>query len=152
MNLIVGAAHRWLPSTLGVFIVLWDNHTNGFVVAAHSAPGRFVTEKLSSAQERSGLVGYLATHNESLIVPKMGDDPFNVRVLYPYQSVEAFAAYPLAGPSGVVGFLIALENAPREFPPADSEFLAILAHRATTACLTVTLQEQLEIGSGPARA
>lgn len=151
MNLIVGAAHRWLPSTLGVFVVLWDNHTQGFTVTAASAPGHLQTEKLPSADDPRGLIGWLTTHKESLVVPKMGDDSFGIRALYPHQSVEAFAAFPLSGAAGVIGFLLALEMNPREFPPQDVEFLSILAHRATTCCLQVALQEQLNYTTGGAQ-
>jgi PAS domain S-box-containing protein len=148
MNLIVEAAHRWLPSSLGVFLVLWDNQSQGFVVTASSAQGRLVTDKLAPADDRASIIGWLTTHNESLIVPKLSDDPFGVRVLYPYQSVEAFAAFPVAGTAGVMGFLLVLESETREFPPADVEYLAILTHRATTCCLQVTMQEQLAFTSG----
>lgn len=148
MHLIVTAAHNWLPSSLGVFLVLWDNQSQGFVVTATSAQGRLVTEKLAPAEDRASIIGWLTTHNESLIVPKMADDPFNIRVLYPYQSVEAFAAFPVAGTAGVMGFLLVLESAPREFPPSDVEYLAILTHRATTACIQVTLLEQLAYSTG----
>ena len=152
MNMIVVAAHKYLPSTLGVFVVLWDNHSQGFAVTAASAPGRFVVERLAPADQRQGLVGWLTTHNECLIVPNIAEDSFGVRALYPYQSVEAFAAYPLAGPAGVIGFLLALENTPRDFAPADLEYLTILAQRASSACVMVTVQEQLAYNSGRAMA
>ena len=143
LDVIAGAAQRWLPSTIGAFIVLWDNHSQSFAVAASSAPGRFATERLVSGDQETNLVGWLTTHKENLIVPKVGDDAFGVRAIYPEQSVEAFAAFPLIGASGVIGFLLTLEGGPREYPPGDVEFLSILACRATTACLQVNLQEQM---------
>jgi PAS domain S-box-containing protein len=150
LNMAVSAAHRWLPSTIGVFAVLWDNHTKGFTVAASSAQGRLATEKLASAEERNSIIGWLTTHNETLVMPNVGGDQFNVRVLYPYQSIEAFVALPLSGSAGVIGFMLVLENVAREFPPEDLEFLTILAHRSATACLQITLQEQVSYAGGGA--
>jgi len=151
MELVVGAAHRGLPSTIGAVVALWDNHAQGFTLAAASAPGRFAIERLASDEEGKSLVGWLARHKETLLVPNVGDDEFGARPLYPESSVEAFAAFPLIGSAGVIGFLLTLEGGPREYQPAEIEFLSILAYRATTACLQVTLQEQLAYGAGEAQ-
>lgn len=130
---IVEASHRALNPTVGVFLIRKEDQN--FTVTASSAPGRLDTERLGATDDKKNLVQWLAKKNEPLIISNVVRDAHHVRPLYPPASVEAFAAIPLIGPAGLIGILLILENAPREFTPPEIEFLAILAHRAATSCL-----------------
>jgi PAS domain-containing protein len=122
LNDVVGAAHRALPCTIGAFIVVQDSAVR---VEAGSAAGKLDIEGLQIA-----LFTWLANKNESLIVSKITDDSLGVRHLYPSAKIEAFVATPIFKPNGLAGFLMILENVPKEFTATDIDFLTTLAHRA----------------------
>jgi PAS domain-containing protein len=123
LNEVAGAAHRGLPCSIGAFIVLNDGTAR---VEAASAPGKFDIERLQIA-----LFTWLSNKNESLIVPKISDDSLGVRQLYPAAKIESFVATPIFTPKGLAGFLMCLENGPREFTATDIDYLTTLAHRAS---------------------
>jgi PAS domain S-box-containing protein len=125
---IVAAAQTALPCTIGAFVVVKDGEAR---VEASSAARQLEIERLKMA-----LFTWLANKNESLVVPKITEDADGVRALYPAEQIESFVATPIVTGKGLVGFLLTLENRPREYAPADLDFLTVLAYRAAR-CLSL---------------
>jgi hypothetical protein len=143
---LVKGAHRWLPCSIGCFVVLWDNEVQGFSVLATSAQLALQTGEISLEAADKGIIGWLAENAEPLVVHNVGaeKDRFHVRRLYSHEPVNAFCALPLMNSAGLMGFLLALERSHREFSAEDVDYLTLVAHCVASSCNEAMLQAQIQ--------
>ena len=133
--------HRWLPCSVGCFVVLWDNASEQFSVAASSAAHPLKIDALLA--EDAPLIAWLSENGEALVVPKVGSDEFRVRSLYSLEPVNAFCAFPLMTEDGMMGFLLVFDRNHREFASEEIDYLTIIAQFATNVCDRAMLEERL---------
>jgi hypothetical protein len=147
LGALAKTVHRWLPCTIGCFVILWDNQAQGFSTLASSATLPLQPRDVSLGEALDPIAAALADKIESLVIDRVGEDEFRIRKLYPHESVNAFCALPLKNASGLMGFLLVLERSHREFSTEDVDYLTLVAHCAATACNEELLHAQLETHS-----
>jgi hypothetical protein len=135
--------HRWLPCTIGCFALLWDNQAQGFAVLASSAALPLQPKEGTLGEALDPLIACLAEKTETLVIHRVGEDEFGIRKLYPHEPINAFCAIPLKNAAGMMGFMLVLERAHREFTAEDVDYLALVTHCAATACNEELLHAQL---------
>jgi hypothetical protein len=143
LKTLTQTVHRWLPCSVGCFLVLWDNASEEFSVAASSAANPLKTEALLA--EDAPLIAWLSEHGESLVIPKVGEDPYCVRSLYSFEPVNAFCAFPLMTEDGMMGFLLVFDRNHREYAAEELDYLTIVSQLATNACDHAMLEERLNL-------
>lgn len=143
---VVKSLHRWLPCSIGCFVVMWDNQAEAFSCMASSAPLPLQSAEISLDAENQTILGWLTENLEPLVIPNVraDHDRFSVRKLYPNEPVNAFCALPLTNSAGLMGFMLALERSNREFAAEDIDYLTLAAHCVASACSEAMMLAQLE--------
>jgi PAS domain-containing protein len=137
------SVHRWLPCSIGCFVLLWDNEAEGFAVLASSGALPLQPRDTTLNDALQPLVSHLAEKGEKFVLEQADDDNLGIRQLYPHEPVNACCAIPLMNPAGLVGMLLVLDRNRRQFAPEDLDYLALVGHCAASACNQSILQTQL---------
>jgi GAF domain-containing protein len=143
LKTLTQTVHRWLPCSIGCCVVLWDNASEQFSVAASSAANPIKTEALLA--EDAPLIAWLSEHGEALVVPKVGEDQYRIRSLYSLEPVNAFCAFPLMTEDGMMGFFLVFDRNHREFASEEIDYLTIVSQLVTNACDHAMLEERLKV-------
>jgi GAF domain-containing protein len=141
LKTLTQTVHRWLPCTVGCFVVLWDNGAEQFSVVASSASNPLKTDALMA--EDAPLLSQLTDNGEPLVVSKVAEDNYRIRSLYSSEPVNAFCAFPLMTEDGMMGFFLVCDRNHREFASEELDYLTIVAQLITNACDHAMLEERL---------
>ena len=93
-----------------------------------------------------GIVGWVAEHNESILIPDTREDARHLKTVDEFTGMEcrSLLAVPLSGPDGMLGVLELVDNGHQSFNEADLRIAESLAATASIAIRNAQLYDQTQ--------
>ncbi len=140
---IATVTEKYLPTTGGASIVLWNQRTCQYAVSASTVPDQGLTTTKERVRTEKGATRWIIDNKRPIIMSDIAEDPFVANPMLPEYHLNAYAGIPLLYEGEVLGVLYALDKQVHHYSQADIDFLTELASRAALAIIKVRMYEEL---------
>jgi len=140
---IAQVTEKFLPTTGGASIVLWNKQTLQYAVSASTVPGQGLSTTKDRVRTEKGATRWIIDNKQPIIMNNIAEDPFTANPMLPEFGLHAYAGIPLLYEEEILGVLYAMDNKIHYYTPQDIDFLSELASRASLAIIKVRMYEEL---------
>ena len=144
---VTNTVSKYLPTTLGSNLIIWDEKQEKFVVDFTNIPQQDAQITASRIRSKKGATHWIMERRQAYIVEDIDADPLGANPMLYEAGARSYMGVPIMNNERVWGVLYAINRHKNTFTKRDVMFMQDLAQVAAIALSKVDLSHELKIAN-----
>lgn len=140
---VVQTVTKFLPTTLGSSLIVWDRDIDKFTMNFTTIPGQDAYTAMKGIRRDTGVTNWVLQNKQPYIVPRIEDDSFGANAMLIEAGAQSYIGVPVLTDDRIWGVLYGVNRYYHDFSERDIQFMFDLAQIAGVSLSKAKLSQYL---------